>query len=139
MGGRRSQRQGPSSTLGFSYHWRHKSQMSLRGPPCAFGASGIPFGEVRDIDNVGQKVKHEMFCSLSDTKGHNLMVSGRWDSSSSPLGVSGLHFCEPNNSALSRWGLRVHDSFLQSMWRIIVVHLSIMDAQNTMGTRRIPE
>jgi hypothetical protein len=51
MGGRRSQRPGPSPTLGslgHSHHRRHKSQVSLRGPPCAHGVSGIHFGEVRD-------------------------------------------------------------------------------------------
>jgi hypothetical protein len=42
---------GPSPTLrslGPSHHRRHKSRVSLRGPPCAHGVSGIPFGEVRD-------------------------------------------------------------------------------------------
>ena len=51
MGGRRSQRPGPSPTLGSlgpSHHRRHKSGVSLRGPPCAQGVSGIPYGEVRD-------------------------------------------------------------------------------------------
>src|ERR1700684_3273872 len=44
MGGRRSQRPGPSPTLGSlgpSHHRRHKSRVSLRGPPCAHGVSGI--------------------------------------------------------------------------------------------------
>jgi hypothetical protein len=53
MGWRRSQRPGPSPTLGSlgpSHHWRHKSRVSLRGPPCALGVSGIPYGEVRDKD-----------------------------------------------------------------------------------------
>jgi hypothetical protein len=52
VGGRRSQRPGPSPTLGSlrpSHHRRHKSRVSLRGPPCALGVSGIPYGEVRDI------------------------------------------------------------------------------------------
>jgi hypothetical protein len=56
MGGRRSQRSGPSPTLGSlgpSHHRRHKSRVSLRGPPCALGVSGIPFGEVRDILKAG--------------------------------------------------------------------------------------
>jgi hypothetical protein len=51
VGGRRSQRPGPSPTLvslGPSHHRRHKSRVSLRGPPCALGVSGIPYGEVRD-------------------------------------------------------------------------------------------
>jgi hypothetical protein len=42
---------GPSPTLGSlgpSHHRRHKSRVSLRGPLCAHGVSGIPFGEVRD-------------------------------------------------------------------------------------------
>src|ERR1700684_543537 len=45
VGGRRSQRPGPSPTLGSlgpSHHRRHKSRVSLRGPPCAHGVSGIP-------------------------------------------------------------------------------------------------
>ena len=52
VGGRRSQRLGPSPTLGSlgpSHQWRHKSQVSLRGFPCAHGVSGTPHGEVRDI------------------------------------------------------------------------------------------
>jgi hypothetical protein len=51
VSGRRSQRPGPSPTLGSlgpSHHRRHKSRVSLRGPPCALGVSGISFGEVRD-------------------------------------------------------------------------------------------
>ena len=51
VGGRHSQRLGPSPTLGSlgpSHHRRHKSWVSLRGPPCAHGVSDIPFGEVRD-------------------------------------------------------------------------------------------
>ena len=46
---------GPSLTLGLlgpSHQWRHKSQASLRGPPCAHGVAGTPQGEVHDI--VGQ-------------------------------------------------------------------------------------
>jgi hypothetical protein len=45
VGGRRSQRPGPSPTLvslGPSHHRRHKSRVSLRGPPCALGVSSIP-------------------------------------------------------------------------------------------------
>jgi hypothetical protein len=55
VGGRRSQRPGPSPTLvslGPSHHLRHKSRVSLRGPPCALGVSGIPYGEVRDRNVV---------------------------------------------------------------------------------------
>ena len=51
MGGRHSQRPGPSPTLdslGPSHLWRHKSRVSLLGPPCAYGVVGIPHGEVRD-------------------------------------------------------------------------------------------
>src|SRR6202048_4247186 len=50
VGGRRSQRPGPSSTLGSlgpSHQRRHKSRVSLRGPPCARCFSGTPHGEVR--------------------------------------------------------------------------------------------
>ena len=42
---------GPSPTLGSlgsSHQWRHKSRVSLRGPPCAHGVAGTPQGEVRD-------------------------------------------------------------------------------------------
>src|ERR1700737_476036 len=52
VGGRRSQRPGPSPTLGSlgpSHQQRHKSRVSLRGPPCTHGVSGTPYGEVRDI------------------------------------------------------------------------------------------
>jgi hypothetical protein len=55
VGGRRSQRPGPSPTLGSlgpSHYRRHKSRVSLRGPPCALGVSGIPFGEVRDNTTI---------------------------------------------------------------------------------------
>src|SRR6202048_4534206 len=51
VGGRRSQRPGPSPTLGSlgpSHQRRHKSRVSLRGPPCAHGVAGTPHGEVRD-------------------------------------------------------------------------------------------
>jgi hypothetical protein len=51
VGGRRSQRPGPSPTLvslGPSHHRRHKSRVSLRGPLCALGVLGISYGEVRD-------------------------------------------------------------------------------------------
>src|SRR5579872_3821578 len=51
VGGRRSQRPEPSPTLGSlgpSHQRRHKSRVSLRGPPCAQGVSGTPYGEVRD-------------------------------------------------------------------------------------------
>jgi hypothetical protein len=56
VGGRRSQRPGPSPTLGSlgpSHHRRHKSWVSLRGPPCAHGVLDIPFGEVRDMRCLG--------------------------------------------------------------------------------------
>ena len=56
VGGRRSQRLGPSPTLrplGPSHQRRHKSRVSLQGPPCAHGVSGTPHGEVHD--NVGLK------------------------------------------------------------------------------------
>ena len=52
MSGRRSQHPGPSPTLGSlgpSHQWRHKSRVSLRGPPCAHGVAGTPHEEVRDI------------------------------------------------------------------------------------------
>src|ERR1700738_4022088 len=51
VGGRRSQRPGPSPTLGSlgpSHQRRHKSRVSLRGPPCAHGVSGTPYGEVHN-------------------------------------------------------------------------------------------
>src|SRR6202048_463075 len=59
VGGRRSQRPGPSPTLGSlgpSHQRRHKSRVSLRGPPCAHGVSGTPHGEVRDsLGSLKQK------------------------------------------------------------------------------------
>jgi hypothetical protein len=39
----------PSPTLGSldpSHQWRHKSRVSLRGPPCVHGVGGTPYGEV---------------------------------------------------------------------------------------------
>ena len=36
-------------------------------------------------------------------------VSGRWISPLSPIGVSGLRFCDPNTSASSRCGSRVQN------------------------------
>ena len=53
--GRRSQRLGPSPTLeslGSSHQRRHKSQVSLEGPPCVHGVSDTPHGEVRDMHNA---------------------------------------------------------------------------------------
>jgi hypothetical protein len=50
--GRRSQRVGPSPTLGSlgpSHHRCHKSRVLLRGPPFAYGVLGILYGEVRDM------------------------------------------------------------------------------------------
>src|ERR1700737_2800654 len=55
VGGRRSQRPGPSPTLGSlgpSHQRRHKSRVSLRGPPCAHGVSGTPHGELHDSKRV---------------------------------------------------------------------------------------
>ena len=63
MGRRRSQRPGPSPTLeslGLSRQCRHKSQVSLRGPPCAYGVLGTPHREVRNKYHVGG-LKHEVF------------------------------------------------------------------------------
>jgi hypothetical protein len=39
--------------------------VSLRGPPCALGVSGIPYGEVRDR-NVKKKVQfiHDKFAKI---------------------------------------------------------------------------
>ena len=51
-GWRRSQRLGPSPTLGSfgsSPLWRHKSRVSLRGDPCAHGVASTPHGEVQHI------------------------------------------------------------------------------------------
>jgi len=59
VGGRRSQRLGPSPTLGSlgpSHHQRHKYRVSLRGLHCAHGVSGIPFGEVRDNHGLRKEV-----------------------------------------------------------------------------------
>ena len=48
---RRSQCLRTSSTLGSlgpHHQWRHKSRVSLKGPPSAHDVSGTPFGELRD-------------------------------------------------------------------------------------------
>ena len=50
MGGRCSQCLGPSpilGSLGPFHHWRHKSRVSLWGPPCAHGVLGTLHEEVR--------------------------------------------------------------------------------------------
>ena len=55
VGGRRSQRPGPSPTLGSlgpSHQWRHKSRVSLQGPLCAHGVLGTPHGEMRNTVGV---------------------------------------------------------------------------------------
>jgi hypothetical protein len=55
VGGRHSKRPGPSPTLrslGPSHQWRHKSRVSLRGPPCAYSVVGTPHGEVRDMKSL---------------------------------------------------------------------------------------
>ena len=52
VGGRRSQRLGPSPTLkslGPFHQRRHKFQVSLEGSPCAHGILSIPCGELRYI------------------------------------------------------------------------------------------
>ena len=46
---------GPSPTLGSlgpSHQWRHKSWVSLRGPPCAHGVAGTPQGDVHDMPSL---------------------------------------------------------------------------------------
>ena len=45
---------GPSPTLGSlepSHHRRHNSQVSLWGPPCGHGVTGICYGKVHNIHN----------------------------------------------------------------------------------------
>ena len=52
MGGSRSQRPGPLPTLGSlgtSHQRRHKSRVSLRGPPCVHGILGTLHRAVCDI------------------------------------------------------------------------------------------
>ena len=61
VGGRRSQRPGPSPTLGPSHQRQHKSRVSLRGPPCANGILCTPQGEVRDIMSSGS-IHEEVTC-----------------------------------------------------------------------------
>jgi hypothetical protein len=39
----------PLGSLGPFHHRRHQSRVSLRGPPCAHGVLGIPYGEVCDM------------------------------------------------------------------------------------------
>ena len=58
MGGRCFQCLGPSLVLGSfgsSHQWRHKSQVSLRGPTYAHGVAATPYGEVRDKFAIGLK------------------------------------------------------------------------------------
>ena len=60
--GRRSQRPGPSFTLGSlgpSHHWRHKSWVSLRGLPYAHGVLGIPFERCATIIYL---IRHTLPC-----------------------------------------------------------------------------
>ena len=56
MGGRHFQRPGPSPTLGSlgPFHQRrHKSRVSLWGPPYANDVLGTPHGEVRNMLGIG--------------------------------------------------------------------------------------
>src|ERR1700738_3679665 len=69
VGGRRSQRPGPSPTLGSlgpSHQRRHKSRVSLRGPPCPHVVSGTPHGEGRATTPPPFQ---EIFCLSTKSKG----------------------------------------------------------------------
>src|SRR5450631_3933704 len=89
VGGRRSQRPGPSPTLGSlgpSHQQRHKSRVSLRGPPCAHGVSGTPHGEVRDTFGCWSRTKG--LRSLGLLKERRLSLKnqgGSWKGGSEPL------------------------------------------------------
>ena len=50
-------------TVGPSHQWRHKSWVSLHGPPCVYGVLGTPHGEVRD--------KLYLLCSLYRSNYHS--------------------------------------------------------------------
>ena len=58
-------------SLGPYHQRRHKSRVSLQGPPCARGVSGTPHGEVRDIrgelhDIEPRVAKHNEDCLIDD-------------------------------------------------------------------------
>src|ERR1700737_3396911 len=77
VGGRRSQRPGPSPTLGslgLSHQWRHKSRVSLRGPPCAHGVLGTPYGEVRDTptSTLIKNSRKKIIQVLTSARAHKL-------------------------------------------------------------------
>jgi hypothetical protein len=83
VGRRCSQRPGPSPTLGSlgpSHHRRHKSRVSLRGPPCVHGVSGTPHGEVRDtirdrFQSLFENVLSRSFNSFFQLLDHQVDIS----------------------------------------------------------------
>ena len=67
---------GPSPTLGPfgpSHQWHHKSQVSLRDPPCADGVVGTPQGEVRD--NTGSEGIPSLLSNSQDINNQNGVVA----------------------------------------------------------------
>ena len=70
MGGRRSQRLGPSPTVGSLrplHQRRHKSRVSLWGLPCAHGVPGTPHEEVRNtLRKTAANVKKDLGAKLPD-------------------------------------------------------------------------
>jgi hypothetical protein len=93
VGGRRSKRPGLSPTLGSlgpSHQWRHKSRVSLRGPPCAHGVADTPHGEVRDIFGVELTpllVRHHC---IRQTSKHSHMRNARFPPAPRFLGSHAL-------------------------------------------------
>ena len=76
-GWRRSQRTWPSPTLGSlgpSRHRRHKSRVSLWGPPCAHGVSGIPLERCATYQprfkSRGPDRSHNSQCNFCNMDGH---------------------------------------------------------------------
>jgi hypothetical protein len=114
VGGKRFQCPGPSptlGTLGHFHHWRHKSRVSLRGPPCAHGVSGIIYGEVRDTFLCSDNFHP---CHSYGTDHHSLLTAHRSYGSISPLTRYGKIF-KANEKVIS-WPLFFPPPMALSMW-----------------------
>ena len=85
-------------SLGPSHQWRHKSWVSLRGPPCAHDVLSTPHGEVRDcqydeyFSNLGndrQNLEHNLHM-------WNVKVDGNYMCSFTNVSMSYLHLPSKN-------------------------------------------
>ena len=54
-------------SLGHSHQWRHKSWVSLRGPPCAHGVSGTPHEEARNTNYLADGLWMEFYLRMMKT------------------------------------------------------------------------